>query len=155
MKMDGKKQTTLIFVLFHVFAKMKQYNMRRCNFVLMFPHLIVKKKQIYKRSHRRCRIKSVLKNFAIFTGKYLCWSLFTMKLPSLQACNFTKKRLQHGCFPVNIAKFLRLTSKSIFLSKFQKKNSIWDEVFKNGPSKICGRQPLLCPIQSIYYWVLG
>ena len=31
----------------------------------------------------------VLKNFAIFTGKHLCWSL------------------QHRCFPVNIAKFLR------------------------------------------------
>ena len=40
----------------------------------------------------------VLKNFAIFTGKHLCWSL-------LQACNFIKKRLQHRCFPVHIAKF--------------------------------------------------
>ena len=25
----------------------------------------------------------------------------------LQVCNFIKKRLQYGCFPVNIAKFLR------------------------------------------------
>ena len=33
--------------------------------------------------------KGVLKNFAIFTGKHLCW------------------RLQHRSFPVNIAKFLR------------------------------------------------
>ena len=24
----------------------------------------------------------------------------------LQACNFIKRRLQHRCFPVNIAKFL-------------------------------------------------
>ena len=37
------------------------------------------------------------KNFAILTRKYLCWSLFF---------NFIK-RLQHRCFPVNIAKFLR------------------------------------------------
>ena len=36
---------------------------------------------------------SVLKNFAIFTG--------------LQACNSIKKRLQHRCFPLTIAKFLR------------------------------------------------
>ena len=28
------------------------------------------------------------------------------KVASLQ-CNFTKKRLQHRCFPLNIAKFLR------------------------------------------------
>ena len=40
--------------------------------------------------------KAVLKYFAIFTGKHLCWSL-----------KFIKMRLQHRCFPVNIAKFLR------------------------------------------------
>ena len=38
-------------------------------------------------------MKGVLKNFAIFTGKHLCWILFL--------------RLQRRCFPVNIAKFLR------------------------------------------------
>ena len=32
-------------------------------------------------SHPRCSIKwAVLKNFAIFTGKQLCWSLFFIKL---------------------------------------------------------------------------
>ena len=40
----------------------------------------------------------VLKNFANFTGKHLCWSLFW---------NFIKNRLQHRCFPVKFAKFLR------------------------------------------------
>ena len=40
----------------------------------------------------------VLKNFAIFTGKRLCWSLF-----------FIEKRLHHRYFPNNIAKFLRTT----------------------------------------------
>ena len=48
----------------------------------------------------------VFKNFATFTGKHLCWSLFH-KVAGFQACNFTKKSLQHRCFPVNIAKFLR------------------------------------------------
>ena len=47
--------------------------------------------------------KGVLKNVAIFTGKYLCWSLFA----GLQVCNFIKKRLQRWCFPVNTANFLR------------------------------------------------
>ena len=41
--------------------------------------------------------KVVLKNFAIFTGK-------------LQACNFIKNTLQHRCFPLNIAKFLRTSA---------------------------------------------
>ena len=40
----------------------------------------------------------VLKNFANFTGKHLCWS---------EACNSIKKRFQHGCFPVKFVKFLR------------------------------------------------
>ena len=33
-------------------------------------------------------------------------SLFT-KVAGLKVCSFIKKRLQHRCFPVNIAKFLR------------------------------------------------
>ena len=49
----------------------------------------------------------VLKNFQIFTGKHLCWSLFVNKVAGPQACNFMKRRFKHSCFPVNIAKFLR------------------------------------------------
>ena len=30
------------------------------------------------------------------------------KAAGLKACNFIKKRLQHRCFPVNFAKFLRI-----------------------------------------------
>ena len=45
------------------------------------------------------RKKGVLKNFAIFTRKYLCWRLFGL--------NFIKKSLQYRYFPVNITKFLR------------------------------------------------
>ena len=31
---------------------------------------------------------------------------------------------------------------SMFDVQYWKSNNIWDKVFKNGPSKICGRQPL-------------
>ena len=48
------------------------------------------------------RKRSVLKKFAIFTRKHLCWSLF-----DVFGVNFIKKRLQHIHFPVNITKFLR------------------------------------------------
>ena len=40
-------------------------------------------------------------------------SLFN-KVACQKACNFIKKRLQHRCFPVNIAKFLRTPLKKIF-----------------------------------------
>ena len=51
---------------------------------------------------------SVLKNFAIFTGKLLpvSESLFN-KDSGLKAQNFIEKRLQHRCFPVFFLKFLR------------------------------------------------
>ena len=48
----------------------------------------------------------VLKNFLIFIRKHVQKSLFN-KVACLKACNFTKKRLQHRCFPMNIANFLR------------------------------------------------
>ena len=44
----------------------------------------------------------VLKNFAISTGKHLCWGLFLTKLHPL-----SKRDPNTGVFPANIAKFLR------------------------------------------------
>ena len=49
--------------------------------------------------------KGVLKNFANFTGKHLCWSLFFNKVADLRVCNFIKKRLQQRYVPVKLAKF--------------------------------------------------
>ena len=47
--------------------------------------------------------KGVHTNFAIFTGRHLCWSLFLKKL---HFWNFIKTRLQHKCSSVNLVKFL-------------------------------------------------
>ena len=61
--------------------------------------------QSFRSSHQRCSIKkAVLKNFAIFTRKYLCWS---NKTAGLKVCCFIKKRLQHRCLPMCFAKILR------------------------------------------------
>ena len=66
-----------------------------------------------RNSHRRCSIKkAVLKNFTIlqYCFLHLCWS----KVAGLNSCSFIKKKPQRRCFPVNIAKFLRLpNSKNI------------------------------------------
>ena len=49
-----------------------------------------------KNRYRRSRSQmGVLKNFAMFTRKHICWSLFLIKLQVFR------------CFPVNTAKFLR------------------------------------------------
>ena len=47
-----------------------------------------------KSSHWGCFIKeAVLKNFAIFAGKILCWSLFSIKPQIIRPATFLKKRL--------------------------------------------------------------
>ena len=59
-------------------------------------------------SHRRCYLrKGFLRNFAKFTGKHLCQSLFFNKVAGLRPATVLKKRLWHTCFLVNFAKFLR------------------------------------------------
>ena len=68
------------------------------------PHKMFEK---YNEQEVFCKKKGVLKDFAIFTGKHLCWSLFLKKNTNLQAWNFIKKRLKHMYFTVNIAKLLR------------------------------------------------
>ena len=76
-------------------------------------------------SHRRYSIKKAgLENFAIWTGKQLSRSFFLIKL---QACNFIKKRLQHRCFPVNIAKFPRTPTLKNIYERFQ--NFFYSEVY--------------------------
>ena len=51
--------------------------------------------------------KAFLRNFTKFTGKHLCQSLLFNKVSCLRPATLLKKRLQHRCFPVNFAKFLR------------------------------------------------
>ena len=53
--------------------------------------------------------------FKIYSETESTWSINSSKLNSrfffymiVKACNFIKRRPQHRCFPVNIAKFLRL-----------------------------------------------
>ena len=47
----------------------------------------------------------VLKNFAKFTGKHLCQSLFFNKVVGLKPATLLKMRLWHRCFSVNFKNF--------------------------------------------------
>ena len=68
------------------------------------------KKSIYKSSQWRCSLrKGVLGNFAKFTWKHLCQSLFFDKFAGLGPATLLKKRFWHRCFPMNFVKLLRTT----------------------------------------------
>ena len=79
--------------------------------------------------------KSFLKNFAKFTWKHLCQSPF---FPAT-----LKNRLNIYWLSMKIITWKKVIS---YLNKWSNFNSsliyILVKVFKNGPSKICGRQPL-------------
>ena len=72
-------------------------------FVKIYPWILCRQKQPLEVF---CK-KSVLRNFAKFTGKHLCQSLFFNKFASLRSATLLKKRIWHRCFPVNFGKFSR------------------------------------------------
>ena len=82
-------------------------NMKNINFVPRDVQRILSSHKNFGKMSRYSIKKTVLNNFVIFTEKYLGWCLFFNKNAGLYACNFNKKRLQHRCFLVNIAKSLR------------------------------------------------
>ena len=63
--------------------------------------------ELQKQSPRGVLLKSVLRNFAKFTGKHLRQSFFFNKVAGLKPVALLKKRPWHRSFPVNFAKFLR------------------------------------------------
>ena len=68
---------------------------------------MIRKFQIFRSSHPEvfCE-KGVLRNFAKFTGKQLCQSLFFNNIAGLRHATLLKKGLWHRYFPGNFAKFL-------------------------------------------------
>ena len=75
--------------------------------------------------------KGVLRNFAKFTGKQLCQSLYFNKVAGLRPANLLKKRLRHRRFPVNFVKFLRRT--------FFIEHPWWLLLFRSTGKKILGQ----------------
>ena len=74
------------------------------NFKVMYHKL--KKCLNSRSSHQSCSIeKAVFKNFAIFTGKHLCWRLLLIDLWASSPATFFKRDSNAGV--VNIVKFLR------------------------------------------------
>ena len=63
----------------------------------------------HRSSHRRCFIKRLFLRILQCSHESTCLGVSFNKAAGLKTSNFIKKRLQHRCFPVSIAKFLRTT----------------------------------------------
>ena len=64
----------------------------------------------------RSQMSFKIKNFAIFRGKHLCWSLFVIKFPACKPANLLKRGSNTSIFSINIAKYLRT---AFFIEHFQ------------------------------------
>ena len=90
-------------------------------------HFVASFEKSVRSSHWKFFIKAVLlKNFTIFTGKYLCRSLFLNKVEGLSPATLLKKKLRHRWFPVN---FVRT-------ALFMDRSSRSQRFFKTGAPKI-------------------
>ena len=56
----------------------------------------------------------VLQNFAKFSGKYMCRSIFLNKVAGLRPATLLKKTLRYRRFPMNFPKFRRT---SVFIEQ--------------------------------------
>ena len=112
-------------------------------FLITFFHVLSTKLiKIWNTKHIKYKIVraeaatgSVLKNFAKFTGKHLCRSLFVNTDAGLRPISLLK-RLWHRCFPLNFAKFLRTpylqsTSSGCFCKNMEYKYIIFFVHFMN------------------------
>ena len=106
-------------------------------------------------SHQRCSIeKAVFKNFAIFTGKHLCWSLLLIDLRALRRpATFLKRDSntgKHLCWSPFLRKLQVLKPANLLKGEYCK-------IFKNTILvKICEQlllQFLLLTV-NISFWVL-
>ena len=93
-----------VFSLYYYMNLIKLINMG--NIEITMKHSRLKSISSIDDDYLEVATGAVLKNFVIFTGKHLCWSLFSIKL---QACKFIEKTLQHWCFLLHVRKFLRKT----------------------------------------------
>ena len=91
-----KRQVFFIYLSFRiVFLACFRENVLFASYVACYYCVV----PVGKHSHSRSQMfYDALQNLAIFTGKHLCWRFFLI--------NFIKKRLQHRCFAVNVAKCL-------------------------------------------------
>ena len=91
---------------------MKKYILETQNIILKiyvtnFPIYIIKfmVNFKYKSSYRWCSLNNFFKKVRNIHSKTSVLESLLNKFICLQACNFARERLRHGCFPVNIANF--------------------------------------------------
>ena len=87
---------------------------------------------MHRSSHQSCMKKVFLRNFAKFTGKHLCQSLFFNKVAGLrlQACNFIKKKTLEQVFSYE---FCKISKNTFFTELFWTTASVCKSNEKHDP----------------------
>ena len=103
-------------------------------------------------SHQRCSIrKSVLKNFTKFTGKQLCWNLFSNKVAG-SACNVIKKETLPLVFS---SEFCEIFKNTFFTEHLQTTASKLTEYFHITQKVHCLKSVQIRDFSGPYFAVFG
>ena len=86
-----------------LFQKREEFSLKAKGFYIRVP---ISLRVVSSRAEVFCK-KGILRNFAKFTGKHLCQSLFFNKVAGLRPATLSKNRLWHRYFTVNFVKFVR------------------------------------------------
>ena len=81
--------------------------------------------------------KAVFKNFAVFTGKYLCWGLFLIKLPAFRSATLLERDSNTGVFPGKfLRKYILKNSSELTLGSDCLELLFLDSRFQNHPDSV-------------------
>ena len=122
-----------VFIFYHLLAWMHVFCLTENVFCLTKKMKVtpLERCSLYRSSHQRHSVnKVVLKNFARFTGKHLCWSFLFNKVAGLQTCNVFKRQTlaQFSCefYETFMLTFLHNTFRRLLLKR------IWQEMVITG-----------------------
>ena len=108
---------------------------------------------------RRCSIKKLFSIISQYSQKNTCVGVFFNKDADLRAGNFIKKRLQHRCLLVNIAKFLRTSVNGCFwefllLCQFERSSTWTNNIasYIGGEEGIFSKTKQKKPLRKLTRW---
>ena len=90
--------------------KYSERNISQCIFPLKVVKINICEVINTQKQSFRCSSKQVFFRISQISQENTCVGVFFSNVAGLKACTFVKKRLQHRCFPVKFAKYLRTPS---------------------------------------------
>ena len=88
---------------------MEKINKLDKSFTQVITQLLIYRNSRSRSSHQKCSIIKMFLKYSQYSQENTCVGVFFNKVAGLRLANVLKKRLQHRCFPVNVAELFKNT----------------------------------------------